>query len=184
MFDIKRKEMLQGVNFDYLNSFKKLFETYPALNTLLETNQTKSTDEYELDLNKSKEKNLNQKNIIEETNIQRETGPSDAMKLLLEVYGIPQNFLEENNPFMEYAKKNGINGNFAFENLFKDIQSYINSKNSKKRNNIFKNSKKNNNGVNERDKENIDADGDLIIESESEENSNEENNENINKKKQ
>ena len=92
--------------------------------------------------------------------------PSDAMKLLLEVYGIPQNFLEENNPFMEYAKKNGINSNFAFENLFKDMQSYINKnkKNSKKNNNIIKNSKK----IISQEKENIDADGDLIIESESE----------------
>ena len=88
------------------------------------------------------------------------------MKLLLEVYGIPQNFLEENNPFMEYAKKNGINSNFAFENLFKDMQSYINKnkKNSKKNNNIIKNSKK----IISQEKENIDADGDLIIESESE----------------
>ena len=185
MFDIKKKEMLQGVNFDYLNSFKKLFETYPELNTLLETTQTRSTEEFKLELNKNKEKNMNDKKIIEETNIQRETGPSDAMKLLLEVYGIPQNFLEENNPFIEYAKKNGINDNFPFDNLFKDIQSYINSKNSKKRNNIFKNSKKNNsiNNANKQDKENIDADGDLIIESESEDNSNEDNNENINKKK-
>ena len=174
MFDIRKKEMLQGVNFDYLNSFKKLFETYPELNNLVDPSQIKKTEEYKLERNNNKN-NDDKRNIIEETNIQRQEGPSDAMKILLEVYGIPQNFMEENNPFMEYAKKNGINNNFAFENLFKDIQSYINVKNSKKRNNIFKNSKKDS----KTDKENIDADGDLIIESESDDNS-EENN--INKK--
>ena len=176
MFEIRKKEMLQGVNFDYLNSFKKLFETYPELNNLVEPGQIKKTEEYKLDINNNISNN-NKNNIIEETNIQRQKGPSDAMKLLLEVYGIPQNFMEENNPFMEYAKKNGINNNFAFENLFKDIKSYINKKNSKKRNNIIKNSKKNSK---KEDKENIDADGDLIIESESE--GNEEENININKK--
>ena len=176
MFEIRKKEMLQGVNFDYLNSFKKLFETYPELNNLVEPSQIKKTEEYNLDIN-NKASNTDKNNIIEETNIQRQEGPSDAMKLLLEVYGIPQNFMEENNPFMEYAKKNGINNNFAFENLFKDIKSYINKKNSKKRNNIIKNSKKNSKTE---DKENIDADGDLIIESESDENSEE--NININKK--
>ena len=163
-FEIRKKEMLQGVNFDYLNSFKKLFETYPQLNNLVDSNQKKISGVYDIyDINLEKNKNLNKNNnLIEETNIQRQNGPSDAMKLLLEVYGIPQNFLEENNPFMEYAKKNGINSNFAFENLFKDMQSYINKKNSKKNNLINKNSKRNN-----QDKENIDADGDLIIESES-----------------
>ena len=178
MFDVRKKEMLQGVNFDYLNSFKKLFETYPELNDLIETNQIKKTEEYELDKNKNK--NANKKNIIEETNIQRQNGPSDAMKLLLEVYGIPQNFMEENNPFMEYAKKNGINSNFAFENLFKDIQSYINAKSSKRSGGVIKNSKKTSK---ENEKENIDADGDLIIESESDENSSENiNNQKDNKK--
>ena len=176
MFEIRKKEMLQGVNFDYLNSFKKLFETYPELNNLVEPNQIKKTEEYKLDINNNASK-TNKNNLIEETNIQRQEGPSDAMKLLLEVYGIPQNFMEENNPFMEYAKKNGINNNFAFENLFKDIKSYINKKNSKIRNNAIKNSKKNSKAE---DKENIDADGDLIIESESEENSEE--NINTNKK--
>ena len=176
MFEIRKKEMLQGVNFDYLNSFKKLFETYPELNNLVEPSQIKKTEEYNLDINNNAS-NTDKNNIIEETNIQRQEGPSDAMKLLLEVYGIPQNFMEENNPFMEYAKKNGINNNFAFENLFKDIKSYINKKNSKKRNNIIKNSKKNSKTE---DKENIDADGDLIIESESDENSEE--NININNK--
>ena len=176
MFEIRKKEMLQGVNFDYLNSFKKLFETYPELNNLVEPSQIKKTEEYNLDIN-NKASNTDKNNIIEETNIQRQEGPSDAMKLLLEVYGIPQNFMEENNPFMEYAKKNGINNNFAFENLFKDIKSYINKKNSKKRNNIIKNSKKNSKTE---DIENIDADGDLIIESESDENSEE--NININNK--
>ena len=160
-FEIRKKEMLQGVNFDYLNSFKKLFETYPQLNNLVDSNQQKIGGVYDINLEKNKNINKNN-NLIEETNIQRQNGPSDAMKLLLEVYGIPQNFLEENNPFMEYAKKNGINSNFAFENLFKDMQSYINKKNSKKNNLINKNSKKN-----IQDKENIDADGDLIIESES-----------------
>ena len=170
MFDIRKKEMLQGINFDYLNSFKKLFETYPELNNLLEPSQKNITEEYNLDLNKNKKNNINNNNIIEETNIQRQNGPSDAMKLLLEVYGIPQNFSEDNNYFIEYAKKNGINSNFAFENLFKDIKSYINAKSSKKRNtNLFKNSKKNQ--AENENKENIDADGDLIIESESEDNS-------------
>ena len=176
-FEIRKKEMLQGVNFDYLNSFKKLFETYPQLNNLVDSNQKKISGVYDMyDINLEKNKNLNKNNnLIEETNIQRQNGPSDAMKLLLEVYGIPQNFLEENNPFMEYAKKNGINSNFAFENLFKDMQSYINKKNSKKNNLINKNSKRNN-----QDKENIDADGDLIIESESD---NDSLNEEKNKKK-
>jgi len=174
MFEIRKKEMLQGVNFDYLNSFKKLFETYPELNNLVEPNQIKKTEEYKLDINNNAS-NKNKNNLIEETNIQRQEGPSDAMKLLLEVYGIPQNFMEENNPFMEYAKKNGINNNFAFENLFKDIKSYINKKNSKIRNNAIKNSKKNSKAE---DKENIDADGDLIIESESDENSEENINDN------
>jgi len=176
MFEIRKKEMLQGVNFDYLNSFKKLFETYPELNNLVEPSQIKKTEEYKLDVNNNASKTNKNKNIIEETNIQRQEGPSDAMKLLLEVYGIPQNFMEENNPFMEYAKKNGINNNFAFENLFKDIKSYINKKNSKIRNNAIKNSKKNSKTE---DKENIDADGDLIIESESDES---EENINANKK--
>ena len=176
-FEIRKKEMLQGVNFDYLNSFKKLFETYPQLNNLVDSNQKKISGVYDIyDINLEKNKNSNKNNnLIEETNIQRQNGPSDAMKLLLEVYGIPQNFLEENNPFMEYAKKNGINSNFAFENLFKDMQSYINKKNSKKNNLINKNSKRNN-----QDKENIDADGDLIIESESD---NDSLNEEKNKKK-
>ena len=44
MFDVRKKEMLQGVNFDYLNSFKKLFETYPELNDLIETNQIKKRE--------------------------------------------------------------------------------------------------------------------------------------------
>ena len=166
-FELRKKEMLQGVNFDYLNSFKKLFETYPQLNNLVDSNQQKIVYDINLEKNSKTSKNKNI-NLIEETNIQRQNGPSDAMKLLLEVYGIPQNFLEENNPFMEYAKKNGINSNFAFENLFKDMQSYINKnkKNSKKNNNIIKNSKKI--ISQEKEKENIDADGDLIIESESE----------------
>ena len=166
-FELRKKEMLQGVNFDYLNSFKKLFETYPQLNNLVDSNQQKIVYDINLEKNSKTSKNKNI-NLIEETNIQRQNGPSDAMKLLLEVYGIPQNFLEENNPFMEYAKKNGINSNFAFENLFKDMQSYINKnkKNSKKNNNIIKNSKKIISQAQE--KENIDADGDLIIESESE----------------
>ena len=156
-YDKRKKEMLEGVNFDYLNSFKKLFETYPQLNNLLESdnkiqNKNKNSEENKL--------NLNQKNKKEK----KET--SEAMKLLLKVYGIPQNFLEENNTFMEYAKKNQINiENNNIDEIFKDIQSYINSKNvNKKKINIYQN--KNDN------KENIDADGDLIIESDNEEENN------------
>ena len=156
-YDKRKKEMLEGVNFDYLNSFKKLFETYPQLNNLLESdnkiqNKNKNSEENKL--------NLNQKNKKEK----KET--SEAMKLLLKVYGIPQNFLEENNTFMEYAKKNQINiENNNIDEIFKDIQSYINSKNrNKKKFNIYQN--KNDN------KENIDADGDLIIESDNEEENN------------
>ena len=172
LYEKRKQEMLQGVNFDYLNSFKKLFETYPELNNLLEKNQlinnNNKIEEYKLDLIK-KEGNKNI-NIAGETNIQTQNGPSEAMKLLLEVYGIPQNFLEENNPFIEYAKKNGIENNFVFENLFKDIKSYINAKSSKRKRKLFQfnknnNSKENNTAI--EDKENIDADGDLIIESES-----------------
>ena len=156
-YDKRKKEMLEGVNFDYLNSFKKLFETYPQLNNLLESdnkiqNKNKNSEENKL--------NLNQKNKKEK----KET--SEAMKLLLKVYGIPQNFLEENNTFMEYAKKNQINiENNNIDEIFKDIQSYINSKNvNKKKFNIYQNNNDN--------KENIDADGDLIIESDNEEENN------------
>ena len=156
-YDKRKKEMLEGVNFDYLNSFKKLFETYPQLNNLLESdnkiqNKNKNSEENKL--------NLNQKNKKEK----KET--SEAMKLLLKVYGIPQNFLEENNTFMEYAKKNQINiENNNIDEIFKDIQSYINSKNvNKKKINIYQNNNDN--------KENIDADGDLIIESDNEEENN------------
>ena len=156
-YDKRKKEMLEGVNFDYLNSFKKLFETYPQLNNLLESdnkiqNKNKNSEENKL--------NLNQKNKKEK----KET--SEAMKLLLKVYGIPQNFLEENNTFMEYAKKNQINiENNNIDEIFKDIQSYINSKNvNKKKINIYQNNNDN--------KENKDADGDLIIESDNEEENN------------
>ena len=135
LYEKRKQEMLQGVNFDYLNSFKKLFETYPELNNLLEKDQlinnNNEIEEYKLDLIKNEgNKNIN---IAGETNIQTQNGPSEAMKLLLEVYGIPQNFLEENNPFIEYAKKNGIENNFVFENLFKDIKSYINAKAQKEK---------------------------------------------------
>jgi len=177
IYEKRKQEMLQGINFDYLNSFKKLFETYPELNNLLENddqiNQNKKINEYKLDLKKEDNKKLN---ISGDMNIQRENGPSEAMRLLLEVYGIPQNFLEENNPFIEYAKKNGIdNNNFMFENIFKEIQSYINTKSSKRKKNVFQlnknnnNNDENNNEIKE-DKANIDTDGDLIIESESEDN--------------
>ena len=170
LYDKRRKEMLQGVNFDYLNSFKKLFETYPELNNLLDNDKLKGTKIQELNINLEKIPEKNNRNIMLETNIERQDGTSDAMKLLLEVYGIPQNFLEENNPFIEYAKKNGINNDFAFENLFKDIKSYIEGKSkSKRRNNIYT-SKPNKNIEN---KNNIDADGDLIIESESDNDSEE-----------
>ena len=180
IYDKKKEEMLQGINFDYLNSFKKLFETYPELNNLLETdqlvNQNKKVEQYKLNLKDDNNK-LENENIIEETNIQRESGPSQAMKLLLEVYGIPPNFIEENNPYIEYAKENGIKDNSMFENIFKDIKSYISAKNSKKRKNIFQ-SKNNNININNKEnsdeekenKENVDDDGDLIIESESEDN--------------
>ena len=172
LYEKRKQEMLQGVNFDYLNSFKKLFETYPELNNLLENDQLinnkNKIEEYKLDLIKNEDKkNLN---IAGETNIQTQNGPSEAMRLLLEVYGIPQNFLEENNPFIEYAKKNGIENNFVFENLFKDIKSYINAKSSKRKRNIFQFNKNNNSKEKNKakeDKGNIDADGDLIIESES-----------------
>ena len=179
LYEKRKQEMLQGINFEYLNLFKKLFETYPQLNNLLENeqinNKNKITEEYNLNLlQKNDNNNID---VVENTNIQRQNGPSEAMRLLLEVYGIPKNFLEENNPFIEYAKKNGLNDNFMFENLFKDINSYINSKNSKRKKNLFSNSKdKNNNNENniKEIKENVESDGDLIIESESE--SNEEDN--------
>ena len=173
LYEKRKKEMLQGINFDYLNSFKKLFEIYPDLNNLLENdiinkNTNNKIEEYKLDLFK-KENNENM-NIIGDTNIQLQNGPTNAMKLLLEVYGIPQKFLEENNQLIEYAKKNGIDNNFMFDNLFKDIKTYINEKNNKRKKSIFsfnKNSMSNDKG-NEAH-ENIDDDGDLIIESESEE---------------
>ncbi len=93
------------------------------------------------------------------------------MKKLLEVYGIPRNFLEENNQLIENAKKKGIDNDFMFDDLIKDIKTYIGQKNSKRKNSIFSYNKNNMNN-NDKDKEvneNIDDDGDLIIESESEE---------------
>ena len=190
LYEKRKQEMLQGVNFDYLNSFKKLFETYPELNNLIEndqqTNQNKKINEIKLDSKREDNKNID---VSGDINIQRENGPSEAMRLLLEVYGIPPNFLEENNPFIEYAKKNGIkNNNFMFENIFKEIKSYINAKSNKRKKNVFQlnknnnNNNENNNEIKE-DKVNIDADGDLIIESESEDNNNDNNNNNNNNKK-
>lgn len=41
-YEKRKKEMLQGINFDCLNSFKKLFEIYPDLNNLLENDIIKS----------------------------------------------------------------------------------------------------------------------------------------------
>ena len=171
LFEKRKKEMLQGINFDYLNSFKKLFETYPDLNNLLENdiinkNRNNNIEEYKLDLIK-KDNNENM-NIIGDTNIQQQNGPTNAMKLLLEAYGIPQNFLEENNKLIEYAKKNGIDNDFMFDNLLKDIKTYISEKNIKRKKNIFSYNK-NNDDKDKEVNENIDDDGDLIIESESEE---------------
>jgi len=172
-YEKRKKEMLQGINFDYLNSFKKLFEIYPDLNNLLENdminkNGNNKIEEYKLDLIK-KENNENM-NIIGDTNIQLQNGPTNAMKLLLEAYGIPQNFLEENNQLIEYAKKNGIDNDFMFDNLFKEIKTYISEKNKNRKKNIFSYKKNNvNNDKDNKSNENIDDDGDLIIESESEE---------------
>ena len=170
-YEKRKKEMLQGINFDYLNSFKKLFEIYPDLNNLLENdiinkNRNNKIEEYKLDL--IKKENDENMNIIGDTNIQLQNGPSNAMKLLLEVYGIPQNFLEENNQLIEYAKKNGIDNDFMFDNLFKDIKTYISEKNSYRKKNICPYNNYKNDKDNEAN-ENIDDDGDLIIESESEE---------------
>ena len=184
IYEKRKKEMLQGINFDYLNSFKKLFEIYPDLNNLLENdminkNGNNKIEEYNLDLIK-KENNENM-NIIGDTNIQLQNGPTNAMKLLLEAYGIPQNFLEENNQLIEYAKKNGIDNDFMFDNLFKEIKTYISEKNTKRKKNIFSYKKNNiNNDKDNKTNENIDDDGDLIIESESEE---EEKNNNTNDEK-
>lgn len=94
-YEKRKKEMLQGLNFDYLNSFKKLFEIYPDLNNLLENdiinkNRNNKIEEYKLDL--IKQENNEKKNIIGDTYIQLQNGPTYAMKLLLEVYGIPHNF--------------------------------------------------------------------------------------------
>ena len=75
--------MLQGINFDCLNSFKKLFEIYPDLNNLLENdfinkNRTNKIEEYKLDL--IKQDNNENMNIIGDTNIQLQNGPTNAMK--------------------------------------------------------------------------------------------------------
>ena len=182
IYEQKKQEMLQGINFDYLNSFKKLFETYPQLNNLLENdklvNQNNKVEEYKLDLKNAENKNSN---LDGDVNIQRENGPSEAMKVLLEVYGIPQNFLEENNPYIEYAKQNGINDNSMFENIFKEIKSYINAKNSKNRKNAIQPNKDiNNDDKGKEETINVDDDGDLIIESESEEDNNNNKNDIIN----
>ena len=90
----------------------------------------------------------------------------------------------KNIPYIEYAKENGISYNFMFENIFKDIKSHISAKNSKRNKNLFP-FNKNNGGVNINNNENneevveikeiLDYDGNLIIESESENNSGENN---------
>jgi len=112
--------------------------------------------------------------LIADTNIQMQNGPTNAMKLLLEAYGTPRKFFEENNQLIEYAKKNGIDNDFMFDNIFKDIKAYISKKNTNKKKNNVNNDKDN------KTNENIDDDGDLIIESESEE---EEKNNNTNDEK-
>jgi uncharacterized protein (UPF0335 family) len=120
-----------------------------------------------LDLNK--QENNENMNIVRDTNIQLQNGPTNTMKLLLEVYGIPRNFLEENDQLIDYAKKNGINNDFIFDNLIKDIEAYISQKNPKRKKSIFSYNKNNvNNDKDNEANENIDDDGDLIIESESE----------------
>ena len=181
IYEQKKEEMLKGVNFEYLNSFKKLFETYPELNNLLENepmmNNNKKIEEYNLNLKNDNIKNIN---VTGETNIQRADGPSEAMKKLLEVYGISPNILEENNSLKDNSKSNEVNNNNSmFENLFNDIKSYLNRKNLNKNKNLFSGNKNNNNNPNnepqKEDKENLDADGDLIIESESEDDNNKNN---------
>jgi len=169
-YEKRKKEMLQGINFDYLDSFKKLFEIHPDLNNLLQNdkiNKNNKKEEYKLDLNK--QENNENMNIMGDTDIQIQNGQTNAMKSLLEVYGIPRNFLEENNQLIEYAKKNGINNDFIFDNLIKDIDTYIGQKNSKRKKSKFSFNKNNaNNDKKNESNENIDDDGDLIIESESE----------------
>jgi len=145
-YEERKKEMLKGIYFDYLNSFKKLFEIYPELNNLLgnditNKNGNNKIKEYKFDLIK-KENNENM-NIIGDTNIQLQNGPVNAMKLLLEAYGIPQNFFEENNQFLEYAKKKRIDNDFMFDNLFEVIKTYINEKSTSKKKNIFSYKKNN-----------------------------------------
>ena len=170
-YEKRKKQMLQGINFDYLNSFKKLFEIYPDLNNLLQNdiinkNRNNNIEEYKLVL--FKQENNETMNIIGDNNIQLHNGSANAMKLLMEVYGIPRNFLEENNQLIENAKKNGIEKDFMFDNLIKDIEAYISKKNTKRTKNIFSCNKNNsNNDKNNESNENIDDDGDLIIESES-----------------
>ena len=125
-YEKRKKEMLQGINFDYLDSFKKLFEIHPDLNNLLQNdkiNKNNKKDEYNLDLNKQKS-NENM-NIKGDTDSQIQNGQTNVMKSLLEVYGIPRNFLEENNQLIEYAKKNGINNDFIFDNLINDLGSRL-----------------------------------------------------------
>ena len=145
-YEERKKEMLKGIYFDYLNSFKKLFEIYPELNNLLgnditNKNGNNKIKEYKFDLIK-KENNENM-NIIGDTNIQLQNGPVNAMKLLLEAYGIPQNFFKENNQVLESAKKNGIDNDFMFDNLFEVIKTYINEKSTNKKKNIFSYKKNN-----------------------------------------
>ena len=62
-------------------------------------------------------------NIIRDTNIQLQNGPTNAMKLLLEVYGIPRNFLEEND---QLIKSNSLILNFfRFSYFFKFLKTKI-----------------------------------------------------------
>ena len=140
LYEKRKKEMLQGLNFDYLNSFKKLFEIYLDLNNSLETdiinkNRNNKIEEYKLDL--IKQENNESMNIKGDTNIKVHNRPINVMKLLLEVYGFPRKFLEENNQLIENAKKNGIDKDLMFDNLFKDIKAYISKKKLKRKKSII-----------------------------------------------
>ena len=123
--------MLQGINFDYLNSFKKLFEIYLDLNNSLETdiinkNRNNKIEEYKLDL--IKQENNESMNIKGDTNIKVHNRPINVMKLLLEVYGFPRKFLEENNQLIidkGEVNRNNILINKISTDIFMNILNFF-----------------------------------------------------------
>ena len=85
-YEKRKKEMLEGINFDYLNSFKKLFEIYPDLNNLsgndiINKNGNNKIEEYQLDL--FKKVNNENMNLIADTNVQMQNGLTNSYETII-----------------------------------------------------------------------------------------------------